>query len=409
MNKKGFISMTLVYTFLILFLFLMLSVMHAYSEKNKFLDTINNTINLSFETPTNYGLTITEALLNRYNAEEGGIIDYSKNSEGRYYNSGSLIQDTTAVTDGLYFTQVVEDEDNNKIHMTEDDKTVYFFRGVTEQNFVRFADLCWRVYRTNENGGARLAYYGDYTYSKGCVLNTSNVPEVAFNSKTDNNMYVGYMYGSDSSDYNTTHTNTNNSLIKDELEVWYKSMIPNKYKKYIDDNAFCNDRKVGQGGTFNGLTYTEDGTSTNNTLYQSFRRNATGGKKGQFTSMNSAYPVYTCARQEDKFTMNNTSGNSKLTYPVGTFTADELIIAGTSFKNTNSSFFLNYGANIWTMTPSSFTNGEARAVSMQSTGELVESPVTNIYKVIPVISLKNTTLISYGYGTKVSPFSIKED
>ena len=44
MNKKGFISMTLVYTFLVLFLFLMLSVMHAYSEKNKFLDTIDDKI-----------------------------------------------------------------------------------------------------------------------------------------------------------------------------------------------------------------------------------------------------------------------------------------------------------------------------------------------------------------------------
>ena len=96
-------------------------------------------------------------------------------------------------------------------------------------------------------------------------------------------------------------------------------------------------------------------------------------------------------------------------YPIGTFTADELIVAGTSFMSSNSSFFLNYGVKIWTMTPSTFTSGEARAVSMQESGELVESPVTNIYKVIPVISLKNTTLIKYGDGTKDSPFIIKVD
>ena len=58
MNKKGFISMTLVYTFLVLFLFLMLGVLHAYSEKNKFLQAIDDKIDLRFTTPTNYGKTI---------------------------------------------------------------------------------------------------------------------------------------------------------------------------------------------------------------------------------------------------------------------------------------------------------------------------------------------------------------
>ena len=112
MNKKGFISMTLVYTFLVLFLFLMLSVMHAYSEKNKFLDTIDDKIDLRLTTPTNYGITILQALLNKYEAEESGIIDYSKNSEGSYYSNGSLVQNISATSNGFYFTQVVEDEDN---------------------------------------------------------------------------------------------------------------------------------------------------------------------------------------------------------------------------------------------------------------------------------------------------------
>lgn len=40
-NKKGFISMTLVYTFLILFLFLLLSILAAYNRKNGYLETID--------------------------------------------------------------------------------------------------------------------------------------------------------------------------------------------------------------------------------------------------------------------------------------------------------------------------------------------------------------------------------
>lgn len=216
------------------------------------------------------------------------------------------------------------------------------------------------------------------------------------------------MYGSNSSSYNTTHENVNNSTIKSVLDTWYENiLLDTKYEKFIDDNVFCNDREIGQGGSYNGLTYYMNGTGTSNTLYQSFRRNATGGKGGTSISMSSAYPVFVCSNQEDKFTKNNSKGNTKLTYPIGTLTADELVISGTSFKSGNSSFFLNYGLNIWTMTPSTFTSGEARAVSMQLSGELVEAPVTRIYYALPVISLKNTTLISTGDGTKTAPFRVK--
>ena len=47
MNKKksGFISMALVYTFLVIFLFLMLAILRTYIEKDKFLETINSQIN----------------------------------------------------------------------------------------------------------------------------------------------------------------------------------------------------------------------------------------------------------------------------------------------------------------------------------------------------------------------------
>lgn len=408
MNKKGFISMTLVYTFLILFLFLMLNVMRAYSEKNKFLDTIDKKIDLRLTTPTSYGMTILESLLNKHEVLESGTIDYSKNSEGSYYNSGSLTQDINATSNGFYFTEVVEDEDNNKIHMTEDDKTVYFFRGVTERNYIIFANYCWKILRTNENEGVRLVLYGDYSTTEGCKLNTTIIPQSSYNIAATNNMYVGYMYGSNSSDYNITHENLNESSIKLALDNWYKNnLLDTKNEKLIDDSSFCNDREIGKGGVFQGLTYNMDGTGTSNTLYQSFRRNATGGLDGTSISMSSAYPVYTCSNHNDIFTKINDKGNQKLTYPIGTLTADELIIAGTSFKTGNSSFFMNYGVGIWTMTPSTFTNNEARAVSMSSSGELIESPVTNIYYILPVISLKNTTLIDSGDGSKDNPYRIK--
>ena len=52
MKKDGFVSMTLVYTFLILFLFLMLAVLNEYTQQNKYLEAIDSKIDLTINTPS---------------------------------------------------------------------------------------------------------------------------------------------------------------------------------------------------------------------------------------------------------------------------------------------------------------------------------------------------------------------
>ena len=123
--------------------------------------------------------------------------------------------------------------------------------------------------------------------------------------------------------------------------------------------------------------------------------------------MSTAYPIFRCEQANDKFTTNNNSGNKKLTYPIGTLTADEFIIAGSSFQIDNTTNFLNYNTDLWTMTPSSFTSNAARVVSVKANGELIESNVNETHYILPVISLKNTTLIESGNGKIGSPYTIK--
>ena len=409
MNKKGFISMTLVYTFLILFLFLMLGVLHAYSEKNKFLQAIDDKIDLKFSTPTNYGKTILQTILNAYYAEESGIIDYSKNSEGRYHTRAGISTDISSVTNGFYFTQVVDDEDNNKIHMTEDDKVAYFFRGKVDDNYILLGSDCWKIYRTNEDESARLVYYGPYQSNSGkCQFNINKLPKSTYNNNINNNKYIGYMYGTSSYNYDTTHANTYDSSIKNALDIWYQNNISgSSYERFIDDQIFCNERKIGIGGNFNGTNYTLNGYGNSNTLYQSLRRNGTDGTEGTTISMSTAYPIFRCEQANDKFTTNKNSGNKKLTYPIGTLTADEFIIAGSSFQLDNTTNFLNYNTDLWTMTPSSFTSNAARVVSVKANGELIESSVNETHYILPVISLKNITLIESGNGKIDSPYTIK--
>ncbi len=52
MKKNGFVSMTMVYTFLILFLFLMLAVLMAYAQQNRYLEAIDSKIDLKIDTKT---------------------------------------------------------------------------------------------------------------------------------------------------------------------------------------------------------------------------------------------------------------------------------------------------------------------------------------------------------------------
>ncbi len=51
MKKDGFVSMTLVFSFLIIFLFLLLAILNAYSEQNKYLKAINSKIKLKVNVP----------------------------------------------------------------------------------------------------------------------------------------------------------------------------------------------------------------------------------------------------------------------------------------------------------------------------------------------------------------------
>src|SRR5574344_1054353 len=53
-NKTGFISMTLVYTFLILFLFLLLSILTVFAQKNKLLDVVNKKVYDETKLDNNY-------------------------------------------------------------------------------------------------------------------------------------------------------------------------------------------------------------------------------------------------------------------------------------------------------------------------------------------------------------------
>ena len=216
----------------------------------------------------------------------------------------------------------------------------------------------------------------------------------AFNDEYENNMYVGFKYGSDSSDYATTHANINNSTIlgaddSDDtttLNGWYRANLL-EYAKYIDGNAgFCGDRRVSSG----------TGTGLSGTDYQ------------PYTRIRNSSPSLTCEKA-DIYTINEFEhGNGALTYPIGLISADEAMFAGIpNWNSSNTNNYLYTGQNYWTMSPYIYGGTLAHVFAVYSSGYLNYWYVNlTTPGVRPVINLKSAIAIT-GEGSTDKPFKIQ--
>lgn len=407
MKKDGFMSMTLVYTFLILFLFIMLAILNAYSHENKYLEAIENKVKDSLKQTASKD----ESLLNKIISDNTPTVDTG------------VSFGTAATSGGLFYTSSEDSGDENN------DKTgrrLYYFRGNVTNNYVKFAGYCWRIVRTNENGSIRLLYHSSTNDSKCNKAADTPLKNIEFNAGIGNNTDVGYMYGTATSTthygynyYDTTHENLHETTIKTKLEEWYKNNIANKEittTSRIVNSIYCNDRSLGAEGTISSITYGEYGFSKFPTLYGSTRRNATGGSYGTTFTGTGATPTFKCMQVNDQFTVSEANGgasyygNNDAKYPVGFLTVDEVIYAGGSYGNNNTTYYLKDYPG-WTMTPFSFNGTNASMFVIGANGKVETKIVnsSNTANVVPVISINSDILVTKGDGTKGNPYILEEE
>ena len=305
-----------------------------------------------------------------------------------------LLADKSTVLTRTDFSTVLTNDNTNTLYTyTEDSKTVYYFAGNATDNWVKFGknasnqDLYWRIIRTNSDGSVRLLYHGTSTTTTDAYIGTS-----AFNSSYDNIAYVSYMYGSLGSISNARE-NTNNSTIKTTIDNWYISNLEAKgYTKYLSTTAvYCNDRSTSDNTNFGAFTR----LGTNKT------------------------PSYDCAATEDKFTVDTSTGNGKLTYPIALMTADEVSFAGGLYgANTPTWYYYNSvndsstGSKFWwLLSPlDSSTSGSSMFIVRGSSnpGRLNYNYVNSNNGVRPALSLKSCVKYSSGDGSAENPYTIKE-
>lgn len=382
-NKNGFISMTLVYTFLILFLFLMSGILTSYNQRNKYYDIIEEKIKsemdlTSFRNDTLYNTILKD---NKAYPDDNDASPSVDSKDGIDFSKSSSL--TNGI--GLFYT-----EDTS---YTKDNKTVYYFRGENVNNYIVIDGSRGRILRTTEDGNVKILFVGDtFTY----------------NTVTGNKA-VGFMYGTDEDEgtltnndlYFKTHQNINNS----EAIKKINESIPDKYKNIFVSSTYCNNRTLDKtvskisdisGNTSHDIYVLDSSTlgyGTYNTVYYNLNR-----------IKNDKRPRFNCTRKD-----NNGNYVDYIESNGGLITLDEAIYSGIGYNDTENNSFVE---DTLTMTPNyyyhnSTTNEDyAGLFKIDEYKNIITVPVNESNYADIVLTIKGDIIISKGNGTYDNPYII---
>ena len=337
----------------------------------------------------------------------------------RDFSNPTKTLDTTTNRNKLYYVVsttsssiTYKDINSNKkvteslIATTEDDYgTSYYFRGKVKNNYVQFANKCWRIVRITGDGSVKLVLYNDNisNVNKPCSSSNSsttaafakfsgNTSTTQFNTtnRTDNTS-VGFMHGiENATDYASAHANTNKSTILTNLETWYKNNLES-FETKLADVIWCNDKS---GGSYGEEPADYGATLRSNTPSLICPNDNNGGKLSKFT------------------VDDTTNGNGNLTYKIGLLTVDEVVYAGHyNFYSSTSATYLQENAigSWWTLSPASYDDDGGGLTSnihnVVSDGAVYGSSSAYTSNLRPAIALISTTKVT-GSGTSEDPYVV---
>ena len=330
-------------------------------------------------------------------------------------NLSSVYYVVSATQESFTYKEITSNKNTTEalLASTEDDYgTSYYFRGAVKNNYVEFANKCWRIVRVGGDGSVKLILHNDNrtgaanpcasannSTSAAFARYTGTTYKSAFNENYDDNAYVGFKYGTvGASDYASAHANTNKSTILTNLETWYNNNLKT-YADAIADTVWCNDK-----------------TSVTDTSYNPYRGYLVNNVNGYGYAKN---VTYYGATQRLVSTSKSAGGTgpslkcngelSKITSKIGLITADELALAGYAYNIGNTTTYLQENATDiwwWSLSPGIFNGSRAVVWSVISSSGYIDSyNVDYTYGVRPSISLKSTTNAT-GNGTSDSPYII---
>lgn len=237
-----------------------------------------------------------------------------------------------------------------------DSGNTYYYRGVVTNNYVKFANLTWRIVSINSDNSVKLILDKSAAYRQ-------------YSDKVNASDYTGFKYI-----YNdeTINNNINNFLLE-----WYQNTIVAKeLDKYVTSSTFCNDSNYYMEGY--------------HTYFNGYRR-----------VVNEFAPALTCPTTISDF-------GGTYSQKIGLISADEVLMAGGLYNVNNFSYYLYNGESFYTMTPADYYGYVANVLTVNNAGAIQTSRVDSELGIRPVINLNPTVTVS-GSGTQTDPYTIDLD
>ena len=407
-----------------------------------------------------------EDLINNTNTTSGKYGDVKNNLAGKFIeitNTEVSFSSYDLFGSGQYY-YVTSDEDDlsidymyvygpltsnleESISATEDDYgTSYYYRGLPEDNYVYFANLCWRIVRITGNGAIKITLYNYPDGNNLCPMdswNESSRFSSQFNFRGDYNTDSGFMFSANptSNDYLTANANDYESAALVNLKAWYTDNIGDTYDDYLEDVIWCNDKRIVTDTTFNPDSLSNvqgTGIGSQTTYFQGAKRLHDGtpslkcgdsindNKISKFTYSDTVYGNGAMSLYSEGNNPFNLESNplvwyeEDVDYKIGLLTADEMLFAGAS-TTSNANYSGNYTNNY--LEPY-FDEGSVCTLTPYYTGSIISVGLgivnsTNVYLaphylnpnatacfIRPTVALKANTTISGGTGTRVDPFIV---
>jgi len=246
---------------------------------------------------------------------------------------------------------------NNSLKSIDDmDGLSYYFSGDSETNYVRFANLDWRVIRVNGDNSIRLILANPAMEDGTLITVPYNNSELCINP----NLSTDSITCSRFDEYNNIYLRLND---------WYKLNISGSDKNFVIKNKYCNDL-----ANYSTLDQTRFGSYIRNEEYKT--------------------PSLKCNNHYDTDNSNTLIVNDF----VGLISYDEV-----SLLNENKSY-LNNILDTWTISPKLYSVGNSKLKSKVDM-YLVEGyvNVTESKSFAPVINVNKYTLIE-GDGSLDNPY-----
>lgn len=379
-----------------------------------------------------YGATADEA--NNSSTEVSGDTDLAKceSVKGQYisdsYNCGDwcdlIGKVTDCESDGTPIIETYIDEYESSVAVAQDDYGVsYYYRGNVEDNYVTFADMCWRIVRIAGDGSIKLILEDQDQACSTSINGNWAIPTTTGGSTyTGNFGYTQYSSGGLTASDGTT-TNTSTKYVMDYLHGTTNSdkSMATAFKNFqstftteelakLKSGDWCFG-DTGYDSSNNLLTSAQmldnkvSGTSFYYDSYMRLTENVTSGFE----------PTLKC----NGTVMNDWDDTDKTPMYVGTITADEIAYAGGKYGKTNQNYYLindefkkgSSGANksyyFWSLSPNHFNGSYDYAFIVSSNGRLYNYYVyDNAVAFRPSVSLASSAVITSGSGTLGDPYVI---